>query len=160
MSAPSPAIRAFAGEADIDLVAELARLEALGGGGVASFTGVVRPDGDLLALRLETYPAMADAALRDIVAEATSRWSLLGATLIHRHGTLAIGTRIVFVGTAARHRAAALEACAFLIDWAKTRAPFWKQEILADGATRWIDARPEDDRAAADWDASAEHGLP
>jgi molybdopterin synthase catalytic subunit len=147
-------------EADFDVAAELARLEALGGGGVASFTGVVRGGDGLTALRLEAYPGMTEHALEAIAAQAMARWSLLGCTLIHRHGTLAVGERIVLVGTAARHRAAALEACAFLIDWAKTRAPLWKQELFADGTTRWVEARVEDDVAAAEWDASAEHGKP
>ncbi|WBO23448.1 molybdenum cofactor biosynthesis protein MoaE [Sphingomonas abietis] len=165
-------VRVAAQEADFDIAAELARLERLGGGGVASFTGVVRgnDDGDgngdgddgaaLTALRLEAYPGMTQRALEAIAAEAASRWSLAGLTLIHRFGTLGIGDRIVLVATAARHRGAALEACAFLIDWAKTKAPLWKQEIFADGTTRWIDARASDDLAAAAWDASAEHGKP
>jgi molybdopterin synthase catalytic subunit len=144
-------IRAESREADIDVAAELARLEALGGGGVASFTGIVRGENGLTALRLETYPAMAAAALRRIADEAAARWNLLGATLIHRHGRLAIGERIVLVGTAARHRAAALEACAFLIDWAKTAAPYWKQELLADGTTRWVEPRDADAAAAQAW---------
>jgi molybdopterin synthase catalytic subunit len=161
-------IRVAAQEADFDVGAELARLEALGGGGVASFTGVVRGDDSgkaggaagLTALRLEAYPGMTQRALEGIAAEAATRWSLAGLTLIHRFGTLGIGDRIVLVGTAARHRAAALEACAFLIDWAKTKAPLWKQEIFADGTTRWIEPRASDDAAAAEWDASAEHGKP
>ncbi|USI71385.1 molybdenum cofactor biosynthesis protein MoaE [Sphingomonas morindae] len=144
-------LRVAAQEADFDVGAELARLESLGGGGVASFTGVVRGGDGLAALYLETHPAMAVRQLEAIGAEAMARWSLLGATLLHRHGRLAPGARIVLVATAARHRAAALEACAFLIDWAKTRAPFWKQEIGADGGTRWIEARAEDDSAAARW---------
>ena len=147
-------------EADFDVAAELARLEALGGGGVASFTGVVRGGEGLTALRLEVYPGMTGRALEAIAAQAMVRWSLLGCTLIHRHGTLAVGERIVLVGTAARHRAAALEACAFLIDWAKTRAPLWKQELFADGTSRWVEPRAEDQVAAAEWDASAEHGKP
>jgi molybdopterin synthase catalytic subunit len=153
-------MRIAAQEADFDVAAELARLEGLGGGGVASFTGVVRGGDGLQALRLEAYPGMTERALHDIAAQAMARWSLLGCTLIHRHGTLAIGARIVLVGTAARHRAAALEACAFLIDWAKTRAPLWKQELFADGTTRWVEPRAEDGAAAAEWDASAEHGKP
>lgn len=152
--------RVLAQEADFDVGAELARLEALGGGGVASFTGVVRGEGGLAALRLETYPAMAATALDGIAGEALRRWSLLGVTLIHRHGTLAAGERIVLVATAARHRAAALDACAFLIDWAKTRAPFWKEELFADGRRRWVEPRGDDDVAASRWDASAEHGAP
>lgn len=152
--------RVAAQEADFDVAVELARLEALGGGGVASFTGVVRGGDGLTALRLEAYPGMTERALDGIVTEAMARWSLLGCTLIHRHGTLSVGERIVLVGTAARHRAAALEACAFLIDWAKTRAPLWKQELFADGSARWVEARSEDEAAAAEWDASAEHGKP
>jgi molybdopterin synthase catalytic subunit len=153
-------IRVTAQEADFDVAAELARLEALGGGGVASFTGVVRGEGGLRSLRLEAYPGMTRRALESIAAEAASRWSLAGLTLIHRFGTLDVGERIVLVATAARHRAAALEACAFLIDWAKTKAPLWKQEIFTDGTTRWVEARAADDIAAAEWDASAEHGKP
>ncbi len=147
-------------EADFDVAAELARLEALGGGGVASFTGVVRGGDGLEALRLETYPGMTQRALEGIVEEAGRRWPLLGVTLIHRHGAIPVGGRIVLVAVASRHRAAALEACAFLIDWTKTRAPFWKQEQLSDGHMRWIEARPEDEAAAAAWNASAEHGRP
>ncbi|WP_019831943.1 molybdenum cofactor biosynthesis protein MoaE [Sphingomonas sp. PR090111-T3T-6A] len=147
-------------EADFDVASELARLEALGGGGVASFTGVVRGGDGLEALRLEAYPGMTQAALEEIAAEAQRRWPLVGLTLIHRHGTLPVGERIVLVGAASRHRMAALEACAFLIDWTKTRAPLWKQELFAGGSTRWVEPRPEDDVAAAAWDSSAEHGRP
>jgi molybdopterin synthase catalytic subunit len=146
--------------ADFDVGGELARLEALGGGGVASFTGVVRGGDGLTALRLETYPAMVGSALDAIAAEAEARWPLIGLTLIHRHGTLGVGERIVLVGTASRHRAAALEACAFLIDWAKSKAPFWKQELFEDGSARWVEPRPGDEAAAQAWDASAEHGRP
>jgi molybdopterin synthase catalytic subunit len=131
--------------------AELAALEALGGGGVASFTGVVRGEGGLVELFLEQAPGMTERAMREIAETARARWPLLGLTLVHRHGPLAPGERIVFVGTASRHRAEALEACAFLIDWLKTRAPFWKRERFADGTTRWIEARAEDDAAAARW---------
>lgn len=153
-------MRVSAQAADFDVAAELARLEALGGGGVASFTGIVRGGGGLAALHLETYPGMVQSALEGIAAEASARWPLLGLTLIHRHGTLAVGERIVLVGTASRHRAAALEACAFLIDWTKTKAPFWKQERFADGSARWVQAQAADDAAAAGWEASAEHGRP
>ena len=141
--------------AAIDLAAEIEALEALGGGGVATFSGVVRGDagdrGPLVALELEAWPAMAERALGDIAAQATARWPLLGLVLLHRHGRLPVGERIVFIGTAARHRAAALDACAFLIDWAKTKAPFWKREWFADGSTRWVEARGADDAAAARW---------
>ena len=147
-------------EADFDVAAELARLEALGGGGIASFTGVVRGGEGLEALRLEAYPGMTRHSLEQIAEEAGRRWSLLGLTLIHRHGVIPVGGRIVLVAAASRHRAAALEACAFLIDGTKTRAAFWKQELFADGHRAWVEARPEDQAAAAAWDASAEHGKP
>ncbi len=153
-------VRVLVQEADFDIGAELARLEALGGGGVASFTGVVRGGDGLEALHLEAYPGMTQSALDGVAAEAKARWPLLGLTLIHRHGTLTPGERIVLVATAARHRGAALEACAFLIDWAKTKAPFWKQERFADGTSRWVEATAADDDVAAVWDASAEHGRP
>jgi len=135
---------------DFDPGAELAALESLGGGGVASFTGIVRGDGDLVALELEHYPAMTTAQVERIVAEACERWPLLGVRVIHRFGRLVPGERIVFVGTASRHRTAALEACAFLIDWLKSRAPFWKKEHFAE-RTAWVDARAEDDEKAESW---------
>src|SRR5262249_46559400 len=126
----------------------------------ASFTGVVRGGGGLQALRLEAYPGMTQRALEEIAQEAGRRWPLLGVTLIHRHGLIPVGGRIVLVAVASRHRTAALEACAFLIDWTKTRAPFWKQELFTGGNTRWVEARAEDETAAAAWDSSAEHGRP
>jgi len=136
---------------DFDVGAELARLEALGGGAVASFTGIVRGDGGLGALTLEYYPSMTEAAMTEIAAEATQRWPLIAGTVIHRVGRLHPGDRIVLVAVASAHRHAALEACAFLIDWLKTRAPFWKRESFADGTSRWVDARDEDTDAAARW---------
>ena len=135
---------------DFDPGAELAELEACGGGGVASFTGIVRGEGALIALELEHYPAMTTAQVERIVAEACDRWPLLGVRVIHRFGRLAPGERIVFVGTASRHRTAALEACAFLIDWLKSQAPFWKKEHFAD-RTAWVEARAEDDAKAESW---------
>lgn len=130
---------------------ELERLEALPGGAVASFTGLVRNDGGLDALRLEHYPAMTLAQIEQIAQQACARWPLIGATVIHRFGTLPVGARIVFVGTASSHRAAALEACAFLIDWLKVSAPFWKQEIRRDGSRSWVEAQGGDDERAAEW---------
>ncbi|AJR25710.1 MULTISPECIES: molybdenum cofactor biosynthesis protein MoaE [Sphingobium] len=135
---------------DFDPAVELAALEASGGGGVASFTGIVRGEGGLVALELEHYPAMTMAQVERIVAEASDRWPLLGVRVIHRFGRLEPGERIVFVGTASRHRTAALEACAFLIDWLKSRAPFWKKEHFAD-RTEWVEARVEDDAKAESW---------
>ncbi|MDT7535862.1 molybdenum cofactor biosynthesis protein MoaE [Sphingobium sp. SA2] len=138
---------------DFDVGGELAALEALGGGGVASFTGVVRGDDGLVALELEQYPAMTQAQVGRIVDEAMGRWPLLGVSVIHRFGRLEPGARIVFVGTASRHRTAALESCAFLIDWMKSDAPFWKKEHFAGGATQWVAARDEDAVKAQGWDS-------
>lgn len=129
---------------------ELARLEALEAGAVASFTGLVRRDDGVEALTLEHYPGMTERALGKLAEEAAGRWQLAGTILIHRVGRLEAGERIVFVGTASRHRQDALEACAFLIDRLKTDAPFWKQEHLAS-EDRWVSARDTDAAAAARW---------
>lgn len=139
------------GEADFDPATLLGRLEGMGGGGVASFTGIVRADGGLKSLRLDHYPAMTQMQIRRIVDDAVARWPLLGVIVIHRIGDLHPGDRIVFVGTASAHRAAALESCAFLIDWLKTSAPFWKKENFADGRKNWVEARVEDDAARDRW---------
>lgn len=138
-------------EADFDPAACLARLEAMGGGAVASFTGIVRGQGGLVSMRLDHYPAMTHGQIAYIVDDAMSRWPLLGAVVIHRVGELRPGERIVFVGTASSHRAAALDSCAFLIDWLKTSAPFWKKEIYDDGRQNWVEARTEDDAARERW---------
>ena len=119
-------------------------------GGLGCFVGVVR-GGDIVAMTLEHYPGMTERALAAIAAEAEARWNLLGCTVIHRHGRLLPGDPIVLVLAASRHRQAALDATAFLIDWLKTRAPFWKQEERPDGASRWVEARETDDAAAARW---------
>jgi len=140
------------GETDFDPAEHLARLEALGGGAVASFTGIVRGGNGLVAMRLDHYPAMTEAQIGRIVADAESRWPLLGVVVIHRVGELCPGERIVFVGTASAHRAVALESCAFLIDWLKTSAPFWKKERFGDGRAEWVEARAEDDVARDKWE--------
>ncbi len=137
--------------AAFDEGAELAALRANGVGGIASFTGIVRGDGGLTELHLDHYPGMAEAALNALATQALARWGLLCATIIHRVGPLIPGDAIVFVGTAAAHRAAALDACAFLIDRLKTDAPFWKRETFADGRSAWVDARTSDDAAAGRW---------
>jgi molybdopterin synthase catalytic subunit len=141
-------------EAPFDLGAETAGLLAAGRGdvgGLASFLGVCRGDGGLSAMVLEHYPGMTERALTRIAEQACARWPLTGCTVIHRHGRLLPGDPIVLVLTASAHRVAALESCAFLIDWLKTRAPFWKREEFADGQARWVDAKAEDDAAAARW---------
>ncbi|MCS6780972.1 MAG: molybdenum cofactor biosynthesis protein MoaE [Geminicoccaceae bacterium] len=123
-------------------------------GAVASFTGLVRDEhgGErILAMTLEHYPGMTERQLARIEAEARARWPLLDALVIHRVGRMLPGEPIVLVATASAHRAAALEACAFLIDWLKTKAPFWKLEETPTGA-RWVEARASDDAAAARWE--------
>ena len=140
---------------DFDVGAEMAALSAGRGdvGGIGCFAGVVRDDParPLAALTLEHYPGMTEAAIAAIAGEAERRWSLLGCTVLHRVGRLEAGANIVLVLAAASHRQAALDATGFLIDWLKTRAPFWKQEHFADGTARWVEARALDDEAAARW---------
>ncbi|MBR0660997.1 molybdenum cofactor biosynthesis protein MoaE [Neoroseomonas oryzicola] len=140
-------------QAPFDAGAETAALTAgrTDVGGVASFLGVCRSDDGLDAMVLEHYPGMTERAIERIAAEAEGRWPLTGCTVIHRVGRILPGEPIVLVLTASSHRAAALESCAFLIDWLKTRAPFWKREEFAGGTERWVEARAEDDAAAARW---------
>ena len=123
-------------------------------GGIGCFVGIVRGEAHgqaIAAMTLEHYPAMTLKALRQIAAEAESRWTLLGCTLIHRVGRLLPGEPIVLVLASSPHREAALAATAFLIDWLKTRAPFWKQEHLPDGTAHWVEARDSDTEAASRW---------
>ena len=136
---------------DFDPAAVQAELEALAPGAVATFTGSVRADGDIVGMTLEHYPGMTERALEALADDALRRWPLSGVILIHRVGALSVGDRIVHVACASAHRAAALEACAFLIDRLKTDAPFWKKEVQADGAARWVGAKTSDDDAAARW---------
>lgn len=134
-----------------DSNAKLAPLAKLGGGAVASFTGIAREDHGVTAIELEHYPAMTEASLHALADEALNRWSLLGAVVVHRVGLINVGEPIVLIGTAASHRAEALEACAFLIDRLKTDAPFWKREHRADGSAEWVDAKASDDDRADLW---------
>lgn len=142
-------------EADFDAGAELVLLGHAAAGGIASFIGIVRAareDGrKVVALTLEHYPGMTEKSIERVVEEAERRWALTGCTVIHRIGRLTEGQNIVFVGTASAHRAAALQATAFLIDWLKTKAAFWKAEEFASGETEWVAARADDDEAAAAW---------
>jgi molybdopterin synthase catalytic subunit len=150
-------VRVKVQEAPFDIAAETAAL--LAGrqdiGGLGCFLGVVRGTVGGRALRamtLEHYPAMTEAAIAAIAAEAERRWDLLGCTVIHRTGRLAPGEPIVLVLAAASHREAALAATGFLIDWLKTRAPFWKKESYVDGGEAWVEAQAADDDAAARWE--------
>ena len=135
----------------IDAGAELRAIHDDGAGGVASFTGLVRGDDGVETLELEHYPGVTEAALTRLADEARARWELIGVRIVHRVGAMVPGDTVVFVGTAARHRAPALEACAYLIDRLKTDAPFWKRETRADGAC-WVEQRDGDREAAAKWD--------
>ena len=135
----------------IDSGIELAPLVPLGGGALASFTGIARDDDGVTAIELEHYPAMTEASLVALVDDAITRWSLLGAVLIHRVGIIPVCDPIVLVGTTASHRAEALEACAFLIDRLKTDAPFWKKEHRADGSAKWVEAKTSDNARADKW---------
>jgi molybdopterin synthase catalytic subunit len=124
-------------------------------GGVASFIGLVRAEhgGETVsAMTLEHYPGMTERKLAEAETEARRRWPLLDVLVIHRYGRMLPGEPIVLVLTGSAHRAAALEACAFLIDWLKTGAPFWKLEETPAGE-RWVEARTSDDIAAARWDS-------
>jgi molybdopterin synthase catalytic subunit len=146
---------------DFDVGAEMAALTAgrTDIGGIGCFIGTVRDrpgpsDGAapaVTALTLEHYPAMTERAVARIAAEAEARWELLGCTVIHRVGRLVSGDNIVLVVAASSHRQAALDATAFLIDWLKTKAPFWKREEFSDGSGAWVEAKEEDDAAAARW---------
>ena len=140
-------------EAGFDLAAETAALSAgrVDVGGIASFVGLCRADDGLQALVLEHYPGMTERAVARIAAQACERWPLTGCTVIHRHGRILPGEGIVLVLAASSHRVAALEACAFLIDWLKTGAPFWKREEFAGGAERWVEARQEDEARSREW---------
>ena len=136
--------------------AELNALHAanLGIGAVASFVGYVRDfnDGQPVAgMLLEHYPGMTEKALAGIEAEARGRWPLLTVEIIHRVGALEPGEPIVFVGTSSAHRQAAFDACAFIMDYLKTRAPFWKKERTPEGE-RWVEGRCSDQKAAQRWD--------
>ncbi|HEY9548874.1 MAG TPA: molybdenum cofactor biosynthesis protein MoaE [Kiloniellaceae bacterium] len=145
---------------DFDIGRELAALTAGNHaiGGVAAFVGLVRDhvgekgagDSAISAMTLEHYPAMTEKMLTEIEAEASARWPLEASLVIHRYGRLEPGDQIVMVATASAHRQAAFEACAFLMDWLKTKAPFWKLEETGEGA-QWVDARDSDDKAAARW---------
>jgi molybdopterin synthase catalytic subunit len=140
-----------------DIAAEVAALSAASRdiGAVVTFTGLVReivPGAAGQSMTLEHYAGMTESALAGIEAEAGARWPLTGSTVIHRVGRLEPGEGIVLVVTASRHREAAFEAAAFLMDWLKTKAPFWKKEATPDGE-RWVEARETDEAAARRWDA-------
>lgn len=147
-------VRVQVQENDFDLGSEyqaLAKSNAVGA--VVTFIGKVRDmnlGDEVSALTLEHYPAMTEKALNQICDEAELRWPLLEIKVIHRVGRLALGDQIVFVGVASAHRGAAFEACEFIMDFLKTKAPFWKKESLGE-ESRWIESRASDEQAAERW---------
>lgn len=158
MAGVVPAIRIQ--REDFDIAAEIAGLTRARSdiGAVVTFSGLCRDErGALSALELEHYPGMAEAEIGRIAAETTERWPLQGLTVIHRHGKIAPGENIVLVVAASSHRQAAFEAANFLMDYLKSRAPFWKKEHRADGTEGgWVEAKEADDRAADRWKKQGE----
>jgi molybdopterin synthase catalytic subunit len=137
---------------DFDPGAEIAALTTRTGnvGAIASFIGLVRADDRMEAMTLDHYPGFAEREIATHVAEARTRWPLLGVRIVHRVGRLTPGERIVFVGVASSHRGAAFAAAEFLMEYLKTRAPYWKLEERENGAT-WVEARESDDHSADRW---------
>lgn len=136
---------------DIGAEANAFAARLAGAGAVVTFTGIVRDlAGDLASMEIEHYPGMTERAISAIADEAATRWSLVDLMVIHRHGTLAVGEPIMMVATAAPHRGDAFAAAEFLMDYLKSRAPFWKKEISASGAA-WVAARDEDETALRRW---------
>jgi molybdopterin synthase catalytic subunit len=148
-----PSVRIQAG--DFDTGVEIAQLCAgrTDVGAVVTFSGVCRDEGaSLAALELEHYPGMAEAEISRIAEEALTRWPLAGLTVIHRFGRIQPGENIVLVVAASSHRQAAFEAASFLMDYLKSRAPFWKKEHRRDGSEAgWVEAKAADEAAAARW---------
>ncbi|MHA6684190.1 molybdenum cofactor biosynthesis protein MoaE [Mesorhizobium sp. A556] len=140
---------------DFEITAEIARLTAgrTDVGAIVTFSGLCRDEaGALVALELEHYPGMAHAEISRIANEAIERWALQGLTAIHRYGKIKPGENIVLVVAASSHRHAAFEAASFLMDFLKSRAPFWKKEHRVDGSEGgWVDAKESDEQAAARW---------
>lgn len=137
---------------DFDPGVEIGALNTMAGdvGAIASFIGLVRADDRMEAMTLDHYPGFAEREIFAHVAEARSRWPLLGVRVVHRVGRLTPGERIVFVGVASSHRQAAFAAAEFLMDYLKTRAPFWKLEERESGAN-WVEARESDDESVKRW---------
>ena len=146
-------MRVVVQEGPFDFAAEVANFGAgrADVGAVVTFTGMVRDDsGKLQALEIEHYPAMTERAIAAITQEALTRWNLADALVIHRYGRLGVGDTIMMVATAARHRADAFAAAEYLMDYLKSRAPFWKKEIGSDG-DNWVAAKDADEDALKRW---------
>jgi molybdopterin synthase catalytic subunit len=141
--------------ADFDVSNELQALrqQSKSVGAIASFVGVVRDNNDaqsVAVMELEHYPGMTERTIHEIIEQAAERWQLTGARVIHRIGKLVPGDQIVLVAVSSLHRGEAFQACEFIMDFLKTRAPFWKKELTAEGE-RWVDARSSDNDALQRW---------
>ncbi|NIZ60889.1 molybdenum cofactor biosynthesis protein MoaE [Sedimentitalea sp. CY04] len=138
---------------DLGVEAETFAQANNGSGAIVTFTGIVRDadQGGLVAMEIEHYPGMTLKALTEIAQTAKDRWSLGDALVIHRYGRLELGEQIMMVATASRHRKDAFEAAEYLMDYLKSRAPFWKKEILHDGAADWVASKDEDEDALTRW---------
>lgn len=122
-----------------------------GAGAVVTFTGLVRGDEGLTALEIEHYPGMTERALAQHAQAAAERFDLVDVLVVHRYGLIAVGEPIMMVATAALHRRAAFDAADFLMDWLKSRAPFWKREIGPEGPRGWVEAKDDDEAALDRW---------
>jgi molybdopterin synthase catalytic subunit len=151
MTAPPALVRLQTGAFDPGAETNAFTAAQDGAGAIVTFTGIVRDNGGrLAAMEIEHYPGMTERAIAAMVAQAQDRWPLTGALVIHRHGRLQAGAPIMMVATASAHRAAAFAAADFLMDYLKSRAPFWKKEIGPDGAV-WVAAKDDDEAALARW---------
>lgn len=121
-------------------------------GALISFTGIVRPDDGLEALEIEHYPGMTQALLHDYATNAMRRFRLIDCLVIHRYGRLSVGEAIMMVAVAAAHRRAAFDGADYLMDFLKTRAPFWKREIGPEGPRGWVEAKEQDEKARMRWE--------
>lgn len=139
--------------APFDVAAELAALQSDAAGAIASFVGLVR-GGEVKQLVLEHYPGFTESEIARIEADARARFDLIDTRIVHRYGAMEPGEAIVLVAASSRHRRAALQAVDFLMDYLKTDAPFWKQEIRTDGSVHWIEPRGDDRTARAAWEKS------
>ncbi len=147
-------VRVCESDFSIDAENRLLLEQSRGIGAIANFVGVVRDNTSANALQtmeLEHYPGMTERSIHDVIQRACQRWSLLAVSVIHRVGQLQPGDQIVYVGVASAHRQSAFDGCAFIMDYLKTEAPFWKKETLASGESAWVSARDDDQQALKKW---------
>lgn len=153
MQACKPTVRIQTEDFDSTAEVHLLKADRTDIGAVATFTGICRDEGSgVVAMELEHYPGMATAEIERVATEAARRWPLVGLTVVHRYGRIAPGENIVLVASASSHRSAAFESAEFVMDFLKTRAPFWKKIHFSDGSqSTWVDANLKDDEAVDRW---------